>query len=206
MQVETYEVTELTTNNEEAPLLDDESLALIEQLGLEGQRSFIAERQVGEDDSVKTLNPYRLATKEEFNVFKACFPVETPLQDYESGLIPLRVLQVAAHARTVLPQGTKLVVWHPEDSTVRDPILLGRHEVRYDRKYYLLARWGEALDELGALKMVARRKLKASLTQQVRRIEAEVTAIKTGLDEKVDAHLEGQNINLGYISSVSWTA
>jgi hypothetical protein len=192
MKVETYEVTELTTDGE-TELLDEQSLALIDELGLRGQRNFISERSAGDDDTVKTLNPYRLITREESNVFRACFPMETRVEDYEGGVIPLRVLQVIAHARTVLPSNARLIVWHPEDSTTRDPILVavatdGQHNTRT----YLLARWGEALDTMTTLKTMARQKLRASSKRALAEAKSKIAVFEATLEAQIDAHLEGE--------------
>jgi hypothetical protein len=192
MKVETYEVTELTTDGEQ-PLMDEQSIALIEELGLNGQRTFITERTVYGEDTVTTINPYRLITREESNVFRACFPMETAVERYEGGMIPLRVLQVIAHARTALPRNAKLVVWHPEDSTTRDPVLVAvPTDGNHDTKTYLLARWGEALDTMTTLKTMARQKLRASSKRALAEAKSKIAVFEATLEAQIDAHLEGE--------------
>lgn len=110
---------------------------LIEQLGLHGQKSLMT-------PETKELIPYRVMTKEEHIVFSALFTQRCAVTDYKAGPIPLRVLQVAAHARTVtLPDFEYLEVWYPRQG-MDDPILVARKS-SYQDPVYMLARWGDSL-------------------------------------------------------------
>src|SRR5690606_31479142 len=97
MQVETYEVNETLSDGTVEQMSDPESLALIEQLGLRGQETLLGKREAGDDVAVVRC-PYRRMSAEEQNVFAVVCPQVTSLEEYASGPIPLRVLQVAAHA------------------------------------------------------------------------------------------------------------
>ncbi len=134
MQVETYEQTEMTSAG---PECDAEAIALIESLGLTGQQELITRP---DGDAVR--NPYRLMTEEELCVYSLLMPKHVEISKYSDGPIPLRVLQVAAHARDLgLPV---LRVWCPATGPKDDPILVAR-EHDYTSKIWLLARWGDAL-------------------------------------------------------------
>lgn len=92
MLVETFELEEVA---EQPPELEAEAVALIEKLGLDGQQTRI---------------PYRKMTEEETFVYGILCPMRTPLKKYKEGPIPLRVLQVAAHATDVGMLDRKSVV------------------------------------------------------------------------------------------------
>lgn len=137
MQVETYEVEKIEQTEMQALAADGEAALLIEQLGLEGQKTLMT-------PETKELIPYRVMTKEEHIVFKALFTERSRVEDYKAGPIPLRVLQVASHARTLeLPDFAYLQVWYPKQG-IDDPILVARKD-SYTDPIYLLARWGDSL-------------------------------------------------------------
>ncbi len=153
MIVETYEVTELTTEGRDPVEIEAEALELIESLGLEGQQSLVHEDP---DEGEPSRIPYRLMTTEEARVYSTNFPSRTPIEEYRSEPIPLRVLQVAAHAR---PLFDALEVWHPEEF-VADPVLVGRTGERFGRAtFHLLARWGDSLRDFEDLKDAAVEKI-----------------------------------------------
>lgn len=140
MQVETYEVEELTGEASNMAA-DSEASELIASLGLGGQRRLL------NPDTV-TRQPYRLITKEENAVFTTLFPNQSKLCDYADGIIPLRVLQLVAHAKESGFFNKGFYVWHPEPGK-SDPVLVG-HVERPVQTWtttdtYLLARWGDAL-------------------------------------------------------------
>lgn len=140
MLVETFECEETAT---ETPEMCAEAQELIASLELEGQKAMTApatERRV----------PYRLMTADEKFVYSTLCPLATRLAQYKQSPIPLRVLQVAAHAKE---SGffAKLVVWDRASVASKDPVLVGYEIDRYDAEPYILARWGEHLDEWPAM-------------------------------------------------------
>lgn len=143
MKIETYEVEEI---KDEMGIMaaDSESAEIIAKLGLSGQESLL---------NIETCTrwPYRLMTPLERKVFSLCFPERTPLEKYSDGIIPLRVLQVAAYAKENSPEDLKagLYVWHC-GSAKEDPLLVG-HTDSYGGKFYLLARWGDALPSMAEM-------------------------------------------------------
>lgn len=140
MLVETFECEETAT---ESPEMCAEAQELIDSLGLTGQKAMTApatERRI----------PYRLMTADEKFVYSQLCPLSTALSGYKQSPIPLRVLQVAAHAKQ---SGffEKLVVWDRASVASKDPVLVGYEVDRYDAEPYILARWGEHLEEWPAL-------------------------------------------------------
>ncbi len=153
MQVETYEIdlTEGTASGPEAVKMEAEAVALCETLGLAGQLNLITPPDpVTPDIEPGTRLPYRKATEEEVFVLNMVCPATTPIEQYDADPIPLRVLQVAAHARET-GQFLEIVVRHRRSPNIKDPFLVGRRKPMNSnwsgaREDYLLARWAEHLD------------------------------------------------------------
>ena len=153
MLVETYEVEE---SKDEMALLaaDSEAMELINKLGLDGQKSL-------SDADTDTRFPYRKMTREEGLVYGLLCPVKTPIEKYRDGLIPLRVLQVAAYAKET-DFLDSITVWHPENADIKDPVLVGSKKVKtgpgeyqYNTELYLLARWGAELPSFDEMRKLA---------------------------------------------------
>jgi len=145
MQVETYEATETTVDGAECT---QDAVQLMRELELDGQLKRL-------EQSNGVANPYRKMTAEEAFVYQRVCPKRTRLNEYDSGWVPLRVLQVAAHARTMF---TTLLVLHPEDVRI-DPVLVGT-STKYNALHtrdddHILARWGEVLLPLAELRAKA---------------------------------------------------
>lgn len=146
MQVETFEALE--TDCEGNVECDAEAVALIEKLGLGGQQKLINRTESAGGTTV-TRNPYRVMTADENFVYKTLCPASCKIADYGDGPIPLRVLQVAAHADEHFDS---LLVWAATSSVVKDPVLIGvRREVVPPRTWeeerlFILARWGDVLE------------------------------------------------------------
>jgi hypothetical protein len=190
--VETFELEELTTDGREAPEVEAVALQLSEELGLEGQRRLIT--KVDEEDP-GTRNPYPQMTAEEQRVYETICAVKTELTEYDAGIIPVRVLQVVAHAVPLFPEG--LQVWHP-GVVIPDPLLVGIRvpvkERTWEKKFHLLARWGAELAPFEELRERAgdllRRRWTATAEKKLRECEGFMAA----LDANVEMHLSGQYV------------
>jgi hypothetical protein len=171
MKVETYEVSEVTCENEHE---ETEAREIAEQLGLEGQK------RVRNRDGVM---PYREITAEEAVVFKAICDKEVRLHEFDRSPIPLRVLQVAAHGKDFFDE---MVVWCPSSLADKDPILLGKKKHPTNSwvfNYFLLARWGDELDEWPALCRKAADKLREVARGKLLKARDEAAAALARLDE-----------------------
>jgi hypothetical protein len=174
MLVQTYECEQTA---EETPEMCEEAARIIESLELEGQRKLL----VPSDGEEKGRIPYREMTAEEQWVYSTVCPHACKVQDYSQSPIPVRVLQVAAHADS-LGVFDKILVWAAEPQQDPDPVLLGQIGDGYTgTRWYLFARWGEELDEWPAmLKKAAerfRKKLKATLAEIKVKVEQEIAAL-----------------------------
>lgn len=165
VQVQTFEQTEVNAVGE-TEKLDAEAIELSERLGLTGQRSLVS---TGE---VKTLCPYRVMTKEERVVYEMLCPEKQKVENYDKGPIPLRVLQVLAHAKE-LGIFTGFKVWH---ATIGDdPILVAYKEEHSSATWFLLARWGEVLEDFAVLGQRALAQWKPQVEARLREIQSQVT-------------------------------
>lgn len=190
MKVETYEAISIDVGADGAvtnEVVDAEAMALIEQLGLKGQKELLTEREVG-GETVTTRNPYRLITAEERAIFMAIMPRRTKLDAYGDGPVPLRVLQVAAHATELFDL---LEVWHPAPGQ-SDPVLVGINGSAFmPRETFILARWGDELCSLDELRAKAIPVIRARMKAAVAKARAEVATFEAGLDEKIEDFLHG---------------
>ncbi len=153
MQVETYECQETQT---EHPECSDEALKLIAELGLAGQDALNTA-----PSGDKTRFPYRKMRADEAAVFTLLCPRTCKLTEYADSPIPLRVLQVAAHAK---PLFDELIVWAAPNSDVKDPVLVGiKKKGEWTQERYILARWADALDEWPAVVKAAAEKFRDKL-------------------------------------------
>lgn len=139
MRVETYE-----TQIESHPEACEESARLIAELGLLGQ-----ERLVNPDTGSRA--PYRTWTGEEFEVYGLLLTTHDAVEKFDGEPMPLRVLQVLAHAKS-LGIYAGFYVWH--NAALKDPILLAYlpGEQHIAARYHILARWGDVFEEFPILR------------------------------------------------------
>lgn len=176
MKVETYEVEELKGSEATTMAADSEALELAKSMGLEGQIKL-------SDPETDTRCPYQKMSRIQQLVFGALFPQRTRVERYDSGPIPLRVLQVLAHCKE-LPMFTRFEVWHPMDAREPDPVLVAHTRGEYDGENatFLLARWGESLAAFEKLvgkakaAWIADRKLK--IANALREVEGYMASIE----------------------------
>lgn len=173
MLVQTYEVEE-TTSEAAGLAADHEALELIDSLNLVGQLNLTNR------DTVERF-PYRKLAKTEAQVFGVLCPQRTKLESYSDGIIPLRVLQVAAHVQRT-GYCDYLEVWHPENADIKDPFLIGCKKSGYDYERYLLARWGEELLSMEEMAACAKKIWAQKLKVHVGKIQREVEALAGGID------------------------
>lgn len=193
MKVETFEVVSLGVTasgavvNEE---VSEEALALIESMDLEGQRALLQKKTAGGEEVVVRV-PYRRMTAEELAVYSVLMPNREPIAHYDGGPIPLRVLQVAAHAQQLEYFDKGVEVWCPEPGR-DDPILVGVKRGKHDaRELYLLARWGEELLDMAQMRGKALGLLAARVRGEIAKARGELSSLEAGLDDKLLAYLSG---------------
>jgi hypothetical protein len=169
MQIQTYEC-------ETVPSVEftEEAIALCEKLGAAKQDTFYKQ----ENGSC----PYRLMTPEELAVYQIVLPQREEIDKYEAGPIPLRVLQVGAHAKDLL-EGT-LVIWH-QGAGKDDPLLTLRQGSNWSGKYYLLARWGEVLEEYQVLFEHAVKRLALTSSLKIAECRRELEGWEAQVESKV---------------------
>jgi len=170
MQVETFECQETAAEPIEA---SEEAIGLIEELGLDGQKSLVCKQESGHE----VRCPYREMTAEERFVYGVLCPKEYRLAVYKATPIPLRVLQVASHAKS-LGIFDDLMVWDKEDVEVKDPVLVANIGESWSsaRKVFILARWGEELEAFATLLRQAIDKKRQQFVESLENVKSQVDA------------------------------
>lgn len=171
MKVETYEVEEVAEL--QGCDADAESLALIEKLGLTGQKDLIAKNG---DTDTKVRCPYRLMTDEEDFVYSTLCPSKTEVSKYGDSSIPLRILQIIAWAQDN-PFFKKLEIWAAKSATVKDPVLVGLAAIpgqQWGERTFILGRWGDELLPLEVLIPDALRRWKEARKAKLIELQAAV--------------------------------
>lgn len=186
MQIETYEIEEHTTEGRDSFEIEAEAEALITSLGLDGQQKLLRASD-DPDVTTKTRIPYRRMTAEEARVYKTLYPEASEVEHYDTGPIPLRVLQVVAYAK---PLFDGLEVWGPitEDP---DPVLVGTLKDGHRVEQYLLARWGDALEPFETLYDRALERLRKKWTAKANEVIAEAQSFIASPDALIRKHLGG---------------
>lgn len=167
MQVETFECQETAAEPIEAC---EEAVRLAESLGLEGQLSLVKREQ----EAKPTRSPYREMTGDEEFVYRILCPDERKATEYAASPMPLRILQVLAHAREC-GMFDDIVVWDRTSAAVKDPVLVGVKKdpaQTWRRINFILARWGEHLESFPILLRDALNVKRTEVAQAFRSIAA----------------------------------
>lgn len=168
--VESYALPEL----ESASLPEDIEgrLALINKLGLQGQKTLI--------ENGRPTRRFRLITSVEHIVFSNLFPRASKLADFSDESVPLSVLSLVESA---LEQGLfRPTVWSPARAGDPDPVLVMFADSRpyFDNECYLIARWGHPLLSFEALTDLWRKQATASLSSMQDKIRFLLDKVEQG--------------------------
>lgn len=183
MKVETYEVEERPPE----PQIEVEAIELIEKLGLNGQKTLV-NPATGPAQTI----PYKELSKSESVVFKEIFSKQEEVKEYSEGVMPVRVLQVAAHGIDLFD---KVQVWHRKEGA-KDAALIGIEGPYSREKYFLLARWGDSLLDYPALVQEARVTLRADYEKQIKDCIDKCQSKLRDLDSIVEDRIKGDSIYL----------
>lgn len=195
MEVETFECEEVV---KEHPEVCEEAVKIIEELGLSGQKGLIS-NPVEDGPAVRRI-PYRVIKQEEIFAYGVLCPQKVKPDDYRADSIPLRVLQVFQHAKS-LEFFDSFEIWCAPSMTVKDPVLVGkREEILPGQTWktttiYILARWGSELETFPVLLKRAVEKYRADVKQAATEILSELESVircsATVSDEKLIARGTG---------------
>lgn len=211
MRVETYETDTIDEDTLASEITSPEALALIDTLGLSGQKKLTETVQAGGEEVVKRV-PYRSITLEESRIFNVILPKHVALRAYKDAPMPLRVLQVAAHAVEFFDD---VEVWCPADPKLPDPLLIGWKNVtrhsdtlitrKAEAQCFILARWGDVLEPLDELRVKAARMLTARVKSRLASAKGTLEKFSERLETTVDAFLlgEGESHEHSFWASVS---
>jgi len=202
MEVETFEVLERETG-EQAPEMEAEAIEIIEALGLTGQQGLIVEPGEAEV-AVKTRIPYRKIKADEEAIYKVLCPSSCLIEEYEAGPIPLRVLQVAAHAKELDFFNEGLHVCYAPDVQTKDPLLVGHRKsipagTTWARtETFILARWGDVLLSMEELYELAKEKWMETTKGACVKVKAETDILLASLEAAAIRHLAGEHVHIPY--------
>lgn len=173
MAVLTYEVEESGLPDASTTEEIEAAMALINSMNLAGQKSIKG----------KPAKPYRKLTPASVRVCKVVFDTVSSIGNYDASPIPLRALQVAAHAKDCYKS---LEVWSDGGN---EAILVGIDQISYDKQdHYLLAQWGiiRPFDELTATAVkLWRRKLCEHLAEMQEEVRRRLLAMEKADDDVV---------------------
>jgi len=150
-------------------------LQKIDDLNLSGQKELLAEMGVVPDgtsqEEVKKLIkgsiiPFKKMSLEDRRMWGVICPAEEKLTEFSGELIPLRVLEVISICNEKEYFNEMMVFSEKENK--KDPILVGITHPdgkSWDKTYWLVARWGEVLENMDTL--FERAKVKAMAQMKV---------------------------------------
>jgi len=181
LKVETFEVTEVMEDGKVAEVeCSNEVKKLIDSMDLKGQKNFIQDTK--DKEGVQVV-PYRKMTSDEEFVYKQLCPEFCDFEEYSESIMPVRVLQIAAHCYETKFFDEGLVVWHRTNADIKDPVLVGQRKKGYKTEQFILARWGEELEEFSILKdkaiSVWREATKSLLRKAEQQIKSSLAMIDT---------------------------
>lgn len=194
MQVETYECIETAAEPIEAC---EEAVAIMEQLGLDGQKALVNPKS---EEKPAARCPYREITKEESFAYRVLCPHSHKLKDYARSPIPLRVLQIAAHAQS-LNNFKEMIVWDAESAIDPDPVLVATMpgaKYSWETRTFILARWGEVLEPLVVLVRRACEKKREEFRAFVATMTSQTNAERVFVEGLQDSDIVGMEPTAKY--------
>ena len=177
MQVETFE-----QQVERHPEACDEAAKLIAELGLEGQQTLT------NPDATVERCPYRQWHADEAEVYQLLCPSKDTVESYDCDTIPLRVLQVLSHAKSLgIYEGFNVL--HAASPVVKDPVLVGVPTGAQwsSSKWHILARWGSELDEFPVLLAKASKIKAEKMRAKLLSIRNEVASCIAQMDATIES-------------------
>lgn len=176
VKVETYEIGEVLGEGGFV-VTSPEAQKLAEEMGLEGQKRLSV-------DGKKAM-PYRKLSKADVLVYRAAFPDQVELAEFDLDYLPLRVLQVARHAAGDLFK--KIEVWSVSKSSGIEALLVGFTTKEWGKEDpHLLARWGRLFESYDALKKEAGRASKVRYKTKLSVCAKEVSGVVASIDDMDD--------------------
>lgn len=169
MKVETFECQETMTEPIECC---EEAAKIIEEMGLIGQQELIQKQ----NEKPVSRCPYREIKADERFVYGQLCPERVELKNYQASPIPLRVLQIIAHAKS-LEMFAAFQVWCAK-GVIKDPVLVAYKDNetwRASNIPFILARWGEELDEWTLLVPKALKIWKEKAVSEIKKIKAKIS-------------------------------
>jgi hypothetical protein len=133
-------------------------------------------------------------SEEEQVIYGAILTEKTDVANFKEHLIPLRVLQIYEHAKS-LGIFKDFMVWYSKSAQVKDPVLT----CVKGNTFFLLARWGEVLQPLSELRELAGKILKIKYKNAYKSAFEELQSILKRIEE-----MTGEEFILGKSAFRGW--
>ena len=183
MEVETYEIESMQEVNQTTEL-SEEWIKIVDSCALEGQKDLIKKKEGTEETSII---PFPELSEEQERIFAVLCPQRTDVKKFSRQPIPLRVLALVSlcYDKIYFPH---FEVWSDKES---DPVLIGKSSNDWQAKKYLIARWGNELDNFTKLKEKAFQKKRITTKATLEKEIAEKQSLLSYLDAAIIRWFEG---------------
>jgi len=152
MEIETFENTEVA---EMAIENKTEYEKFVDDLGLKGQKNLTSES--------KDICPYRKMNDDEVFTYTTLFPKVTPLENFEEEVIPIRILQLASHFKSLNITDRTIHIMSPERKEPDPVVIACQYNWRIGTGDYILGRWGDCLESFPILQEKAKKRAKETI-------------------------------------------
>jgi hypothetical protein len=176
-------VYELKENEEltRVPEAAGEWTAMVNDLGLEGQKKLLTKAQEGE---MASPIPYLWMNSRLRKVFKTLCPTNQNIDEYDKMPIPILIL---GHVKQCQMKGwfKAIEVWYDDEKP--DPVVVGiANKKQEEETAYLIGRWGAEDKSLEALSFEAAERRKAHLIHEANEKLSEVQKVLENPDKEVE--------------------
>lgn len=162
----------------------EEWLKIIDELDLTGQKELVSDKE--------SPIPFLYMNESMKNVYETLCPCEIGVNQYSKSPIPLQVLGIIKLCETE-NYFEKLIIRY--DDVNIDPVLVGINKTgNYSKDYYLLARWGNELDNLEQLREKARQRWIGNSTTKLQGDIAEKQSILDNIENHSKNFVAGNNV------------
>ncbi len=187
-KVQTFELKE-SMEIAACPEQNEQYMAMIDELGLKGQKTLVTEGKDGQTTPI----PYLWMNERLKNVFNTLCPTRVDIESYDKLPIPIIIL---GHVKQCQMRGwfAKVEVWY--DDKQPDPVVVGLTEKKSEKaELYLIGRWGaedRSLEALDAMALDRRtEQLRVGAQHHLASEQAEVAAVLADPRAVADKILSG---------------
>jgi len=177
----------------------DEWKNLINGMELNGQKKLLSEK-----DNIPPI-PFLYLNEGMYRILTTLLPTKTKYNEYSNSPIPLKVLSILKMAVDA-NYFTKILVFHSDEKS--DPALVGvtQEKINYswgsniEEKFYLIAKWGDALKSWEVMEHEAIEILKKKCISEYNNIQNKINSSINSIDNSILNFLKGKGSIETYFS------